>query len=57
MVVSAAGLQLVAVRDEGVGESSSVRNDLLGICLPFGSGDLMKSSGNSSDSLSDAKSA
>lgn len=55
MVVSAAGLQLVAVRDEGVGESSSVRDDLLGICLPFGSGDLVKSSGNSSDSLTDTK--
>ena len=56
MVVSAAGLQLIAMRDKGVGESSSVGDDLLSIGLPFGPGDLVKSSGDSSDSLTNIKS-
>lgn len=56
MVISAASLQLIAVRDKGIGESSSVGDDLLSVGLPFGPGDLVKSSGDSSDSLTDTKS-
>jgi len=56
MVVSTASLQLIAMRDKGVGESSSVGDDLLSIGLPFGPGDLVKSSGDSSDSLTNIKS-
>lgn len=56
MVVSTASLQLIAMRDKGIGESSGVGDDLLSVGLPFGSGDLVKSSGDSSDSLTGTKS-
>lgn len=51
MVISAASLQLIAVRNKSIGESSSIGDDLLGVGLPFGPRDLVKSSGDSSNSL------
>lgn len=51
VIVSAASLKLVAVSHQGIGQSPGVGNDLLGISLPLGTGDLEESSGDSSNGL------
>lgn len=51
VVVSAAGLELVAVGNEGSSESPSVGDDLLGVLLPLGGCNLLQSSSNSSNGV------
>lgn len=51
MVVSATGLELVAMGDERFGKSSSVGDDLLSVGLPLGLRNLEKSSSDGSNGL------
>lgn len=51
MVVSATGLELVAMGDKSVGESPGVGDDLLSIGLPLRSRDLEEGGSNGSDGL------
>ena len=51
MVVSAAGLELVAVGNEGSSEGPGVGDDLLGVLLPLGRGNLLQCGSNGSNGV------
>ena len=51
MIVGTAGLKLVAMRDEGIGKSTRVSDDLLGVQLELRLRNLEEGSSDSGDGL------
>jgi hypothetical protein len=56
VVVSAVGLELVAVAGEDLGNSAGVGNDLLGVCAPFGLSGLLEGDGDTGNGLHESES-